>query len=402
MKRTVSLLLLLIVFLSGCGFERKPDKVPSVVYSENDSTVSLDIYPESEYGVKGKFERVGYGTLNDGEKSIYIQLDNAVYAMQTGFISLGACESDEAVAAYRALRQDRPEYFWLPISYSVRKTGEMTEIKFADSAEDWLYQREERLAAEETVRTAIASFLKENSGLSEYERSLSAHDMLAEMLAYDSEAADRTSGKHSAWNIVGAFCDKKAVCEGYSRAMQVLCYAMNIDCAVITGTANEAHMWNLLNLGGHWYHTDVTADDGDSKTYHFFFNVTTECILKSRTLDPLPEAAGSDGRCNIFLPMCNSTEYNYLMRNSQYIADMSQTESTVVSLICDAVRSGKRSVEIGVSPKVGFVFGETDAARKFGIERCISAANAELSRSQRIKKYSYGGVEGALGFVISW
>ena len=70
-------------------------------------------------------------------------------------------------------------------------------------------------------------------------------------------------------------------------------------------------------------------------------------------------------------------------------------------MICAARRSGQKMVEFAVSPEMNFVFGTDDTLKTFKIERYISIANSELG-SKRIKKYSYGGVKGALGFMISW
>lgn len=402
MKKICATALMLILFLSGCdlgsAFSRSSAKENTL--SETDSVVSLDIYPDACDKI-GAFDRVGYQSLDEKSKSIYILLDNAVYSMQNGFIDLSDCSPEEAVTAYHALRQDRPEYFWMPTSYSVRQSGTACALQFAEKSGDWLYSAEERSLYEGEIKRLLTDFLNGTSGYSDYKKELAAHDLLAELITYDSAASADSSANPSAWDIVGAMCLGRAVCEGYSRAMQVMCFACKINCATVTGTAGNAHMWNLAELDGHWYHLDLTADDGDNGIYHFFFNVTDRYIKKSRTVDPLSQSSGT-GLFNVFLPQCSATEYNYHILNSYYIADRSQTESTVISLICDAVRSGRRSVEFAVSPDMDFVFGEADAAKEFRLERCISAANAELSQSQRIKSYSYGGVEGALGFVISW
>ncbi len=402
MKKICAIALMLMLILSGCdlssAFSHSLAKGKSL--SEEDSVVSLDIYPDF-CDTLGAFERVGYQSLDEKSKSTYILLDNAVYSMQNGFIDLPDCSPEEAVAVYHALRQDRPEYFWMSTSYSIRQSGETCALQFAEKSGDWLYSAEERSLYEGEIKRLLTDFSNGTSGYSDYKKELSAHDLLAELITYDKAASTDSTANPSAWDIVGAMCLKSAVCEGYSRAMQVMCFAGGINCTTVTGTAGNAHMWNLVELNGHWYHLDLTADDGDNGIYHFFFNVTDRYIKKSRTVDPLSQGSET-GLFNIFLPQCTATEYNYHILNSFYIADRSQTESTVISLICDAVRSGRRSVEFAVSPDMGFVFGETDAAKEFRLERCISAANAELSQSQRIKSYSYGGVEGALGFVISW
>ncbi len=59
------------------------------------------------------------------------------------------------------------------------------------------------------------------------------------------------------------------VCEGYSRAMKVLCDALNIPCLLATGYAKidisdtpGPHMWNEIQMdNGKWYAVDVTWND---------------------------------------------------------------------------------------------------------------------------------------------
>ena len=58
------------------------------------------------------------------------------------------------------------------------------------------------------------------------------------------------------------------VCEGYARALKVLCDSANIPCVLVDGTAKntpsssgEAHMWNYVQIEDKWYGVDVTWND---------------------------------------------------------------------------------------------------------------------------------------------
>ena len=406
MKKVLAVALLLTVLLTGCGPMSKTDNSAEVKnIGEHDSNVKLDIYPKNDlFDTVGKFDRAQYNTLSKSQKSLYIIMDNAIYDMSTGYVALGKCSSDDIETAYHALRCDRPEYFWLPSTYTLRTSGEGSEIRFAQKSGDWLYSKSEREKLEKEIKDDLATFLQTVDGnMTEYELELKAHDHLARLITYDHAALKEPDTRFYAWSIIGAFKYGKAVCEGYSRALQLICFMMNIDCTVITGETSEPHMWNLVNIDDDWYHVDLTSNDTDSIPYHFFFNVTTDYMLNGRSIDPKSNIVTStNDRCNLFLPRSDETEYNYHIMNSSYIASMSHVEATVVSHVCDAVRSGTRRVEFAVSAQLGFIFGNDDASKKFNLERCISAANAELSATQRIRSYSYGGVEGALGFVISW
>ena len=406
MKKITVILLLLVFVLTGCGpLSKDGDSGETKSTGERESTVKLDIYPKSEiFDTVGKFDRAQYDVLSKSQKSLYIIMDNAVYGMSTGYVKLGKCSTVDIETAYHALRADRPEYFWLPSTYTLRTSDTGSEIRFAQKDTDWLYSESERKELEEEIKNDLEAFLNTVDGnMTDYELELNVHDFLANRMEYDHSALQDSDGRPQAWSIIGAFEYGKAVCEGYSRAFQLMCFMLGLDCTVVTGETSEPHMWNLVKIDGDWYHVDLTSNDTDSTPSHLFFNVTTDYMLKGRSIDPTASViSDSDDRFNLFLPRCDENEYNYHIVNSSYIASMSQVESTVVSHICNAVRSGKRRVEFAVSEDLDFVFGDSDVSRKFDLERCISAANAELSATQRIRSYSYGGVKGALGFVISW
>ena len=59
---------------------------------------------------------------------------------------------------------------------------------------------------------------------------------------------------------------------------------------VIVGTSNdEPHMWNMVMLGGEWYHADLTWDDGDNggiEYYYFAFNDKNLKDYGERTISP--------------------------------------------------------------------------------------------------------------------
>lgn len=407
MKNKIALVLTaLLLILSGCRIfgESLPDSSSAVSLSSQDSIVKFNIYPENNsFSTVEKFDREGYKSLNEKQKSLYILFDNAIFAMQTGYIGIGDATQYDINLVYMALRTDRPEYFWLPTSYVLRTTGDRQEICFAKEKSDWLYSEQQREEYETEIKQTLETMFKTLSGSeSEFERELIAHDTLINNITYEDIALDDYDRHVYAWNIVGGLLKGKAVCEGYSKAMQVVSYMLGLNCSVITGVFEEPHMWNVININNRWYHLDLTADDGKNKIYHFFFNVTTEYILKSRTIDPLTQNTANISAGNVFIPKCSSTEDNYHVVNSLYIAEKEQVESTVVSIICDAKRSGKNQVEFAVSPEMQFVFGQKDAAEAFNLEKCISIANAELGSKNRIKYYYYGGIEGALGFMISW
>lgn len=419
MKRVLCLSLIILMLFSGCSFVEgdllgnlqsnitQQNNDDNKVYTPKDSQVVFNIYPDTEFDFVDKFDRLQYTMLTDIQKSVYIRLDNAVFNMQTGYIDVGECTYRDLEIAYSALRTDRPEYFWLPTVYSLRVVGKRRQIRFAEKDGDWSCTKAQRQRYEEEIAKQLQAFLKSvSSDDTEYELELKAHDWLASKVTYMDEAVDNYEAHSQAWTIVGALHDGNAVCEGYSRAMQVLCFMLGIDCSLVTGTTSGAHMWNVVKIDGQWYHLDATFNDTDDISFHSFFNVTTEYLEKGRTIDLVAEKcddqALQNGRYNLYLPICNSMQSSYFSQNSAYISSKNQFEATVISLVYSAVTSGKKSIEIAFSPELNFVYGRTDIKKMGNIENYLIEVNAELPDDLKIKRYRTSGINGSLSFILSW
>lgn len=68
--------------------------------------------------------------------------------------------------------------------------------------------------------------------------------------------------------LEGSFGQSGPVCDGYARAMKVLCDRLEIPCVLVTGWARRSvtreavfHMWNSIQVGGTWYAADITWND---------------------------------------------------------------------------------------------------------------------------------------------
>ena len=104
----------------------------------------------------------------------------------------------------------------------------------------------------------------------------SVHDYLADTVYYpDLNSSDYKKSAHDAY---GALVEGRAVCQGYSDAIKLLCDYYNIPCVCISGTANgSGHMWNAVQMdNGKWYFIDCTWDDQDSRLFYDFFLVGTQ------------------------------------------------------------------------------------------------------------------------------
>lgn len=401
----------IILMLCGCSASEimpKPSGQSSEFFSEQDSKVNFACYPaDCSYGVVGKFDRTQYGNLTDVQKSVYIIMDNAVFEMQNGYIDVGNCSYRDLELAYFALRRDRPEYFWLSNKYTLKQSGDHRMIRFAETDSDWLFSAVERADTEAIIREKIKKlYASLGDGKTEYERELAVHEMICDMTEYDDLSASDPSASRAGWNVAGVFDGGKAVCEGYAKAVQLLCFSVGINCGLITGTAQSPHMWNYVKIGGSWYHLDATADDCSETSYKSFFNVTTESIIKGRTIDSeasdLSDEQLENGVYNYYIPLCNSTEFNYYAVNGLYVTDISQLEPTVISIVRSYADEGKHIAEFCLDPSLGFVYGERSVSEMLDVSKCITDINELLPNSKKIARYKVEGIAGSCAFRISW
>ena len=220
-----------------------------------------------------------------------------------------------------AIQNDIPNIFWISnmfsceFGYGIRNTKNNT-IKlnsvFSKSQKDSLATELENKVSQ------IAS--KVSSDTSDYEKELFFHDYIVDNCKYKN-----ISGNPEIYTAYGCLIDGAAVCEGYSKAMQLLLNRVGVDCRTIVGSrGSEPHMWNLVKIGGNWYHLDVTWDGGDQWQRYNYFNVTDKIIKSDHIINPASKINvlwGQNDRYNFQSFKCSSMKDNYYQRNALKISN---------------------------------------------------------------------------------
>lgn len=98
-----------------------------------------------------------------------------------------------------------------------------------------------------------------NPEWSDMEKALYIHDYLASRYEYDTRdpQSDTDPCHYDAYSLI---VEGRAVCEGYALAYLYFMKRLGIPCRTVPSDAMR-HMWNQIQLGGRWYHVDVTWDD---------------------------------------------------------------------------------------------------------------------------------------------
>lgn len=117
--------------------------------------------------------------------------------------------------------------------------------------------------------------------LEDWQKALTAHDYLVQRCEYDEDAfANPNTASPYMYTAYGSLVDGKAVCDGYTAAyIYLMDIRFGIPCERVASEEMN-HAWNVIQIGGNWYHVDATWDDPVSDTIgqvrHDYFLLGTE------------------------------------------------------------------------------------------------------------------------------
>ncbi|EFM11953.1 transglutaminase domain protein [Paenibacillus curdlanolyticus YK9] len=98
-----------------------------------------------------------------------------------------------------------------------------------------------------------------HAGMSDHERVKAIHDWVVDLVAYDTSLQRYTAYE--------ALSSGKAVCQGYALLMHRMLVKAGFEDRIAEGTVQSGdHAWNVVKLGGNWYHLDATWDDAAPDT----------------------------------------------------------------------------------------------------------------------------------------
>lgn len=242
-----------------------------------------------------------YYKLSADAQAVYDEIYNHAINLDSEFTFSEPKDIDTIYEVYELLVNEEIELFYLDNRFYYSGTP-VTKLKlgYTDTAANIKKKKQDM----NTVTQEILA--KVTSGMSDYDIVKLFHDEIIRTCVYDTEAVN---------NIYGAMVNKRSMCQGYAGAFLRLCNLTGIPAISITGSTDEPHMWNMVNIDGEWYHIDLTWDDPDKEGYpefcrYDYFCVDTATIKKLRTIDSYPYS----------LPEAKSDKYNYFVYN-KLVAD---------------------------------------------------------------------------------
>ena len=188
---------------------------------------------------------------------------------------------DDGVEIYKQVLASHPEVFWTSggCSYTYDDTGLLT------LSPDYLYDASKVPAMRASYEDAAGRAVQFASGAgSDEDKAKALHDYLVENSEYSRTAIAGGQVPMVEHTAYGVLVGGEGVCDGYSRAYQDLLGRVGIT-SVVVESRPMYHAWNMVSLGGSWYHVDVTYDDpiiwGSNGTVVHDDEVRADFFLKS-------------------------------------------------------------------------------------------------------------------------
>ena len=207
-------------------------------------------------------------------------------------------EKQELGEVFFRLRLDHPEIFWAP-SFRYQYYPDSPNLIFKP---EYLFDRPRVREHQKAMAARVEKLARPAKALSPLERERYIHDFICQNVRYDKLK------KPYSHEIIGPLGQGVGVCEGIAKSVKVLCDALGIWCMIaLCGNNPEKgikyrHTWNVVNIGGTYYHLDATFDNslgkcsltGEEIRYDYF-NLDDKKIFRDHEPLIAPAPACTDG-----------------------------------------------------------------------------------------------------------
>ena len=197
-------------------------------------------------------------------------------------VAVKAKKPEKVIKIAQEVYADNPECFWLDPDFEIeyykgdRDNNVTLKLVYNCTAEVAENRRQE-------IDAIVTPVIEACGGLTEYQKVKAVYDYIIENTVYDENYDNQ--------NCYSVIVDGKGVCAGYAAATQLMLNRLNIPCIHVFGTADGVkHGWNIVNIGGKWYHIDTTwgdpvTEDGQNVVSYDYFLVKDRTVLKDHKYD---------------------------------------------------------------------------------------------------------------------
>lgn len=259
-----------------------------------------------------------------------------------------------------------PEYYWLSFESCDVENGIAVTL-YEDNKPSMGRSRSAVFGAssfEEATEKALAVV---QPGMSDLEKALALHDYIVLNTEYDYQGVLDNNLPYSVYTAEGILVEGKGVCQGYALAYQYLLKKVGIESKYVASTVMN-HGWNLVKIGGQWYHVDATSDDPVwdqlGRVRHSYFMLSDSAITRlghhswevwDAGMSAAP-AATSEIYNNFFWKNINTGIWYY--QGKWYYMDINTAQNTDVrvgKIKCQKIQASSATVLCTLSMKWPYV-----------------------------------------------
>ena len=197
-----------------------------------------------------------YSHMNKQQQAVY-------HAMKTGIQSLAPSfpcprmEGKELTDVFLKLRLDCPEIFFVS-GFHFRYYPDSANVELSP---EYLFDKNKIKDHQKAMKARVEKLVRPAVAMAELEKEQYIHDFICQNVRYDKL---KKSYSHE---ILGPLGQGVGVCEGIAKTVKILCDQLGIWCIVVISEANPEknikyrHAWNIVKIGGTYYHLDATFDN---------------------------------------------------------------------------------------------------------------------------------------------
>ena len=226
----------------------------------------------------------------------------AYHAMKTGLTSLAPSfqipllPAEDLANIFFQLRLDSPEIFYA-VTYKIRYYPESTQ---AEMIPEYIFEKNKIKDHQKMLAARVEKLARPAKSMNEWDKEQYIHDFICGGVRYDKLK------KPYSHEIIGPLGQGVGVCEGIAKSVKILCDALGIWCIIAISEANPEkgikyrHAWNVVKIGGKYYHLDATFDNslgkGEEDLIRYdYFNLSDKQIFRDHEPVIYPIPACSDG-----------------------------------------------------------------------------------------------------------
>ena len=234
------------------------------------------------------------------------QISQGDYSGKTTFeIQHPATAASDCFAAYKALRDDHPEYFFLGFQSEFICRGLSATLTYPIL---YSIQIIDRIRLQ--LRKTIYRMVRGTASLSLMEQEKVVYERIAKSVRY------RDNDDVRDHNVVGPILMSSGVCEGHNSLLMLCFRRLGIPCIKVYGKTktDNWHCWTIAWINGIPVHCDVTWDGDESGFVSFnYLNLSDSQILADHFDFKSPR-----------IPECKSDSWNYYQLNGLEVNSYSE------------------------------------------------------------------------------